>query len=86
MAHTTDSMRDLLLVRLAERLGDLAPHIDADRLTTDLELVRWAAQRENHIGITSQDRREVAEAIQRMNAIVFDGPNAPDPASFPQCF
>jgi hypothetical protein len=84
MAHTTDSLRDLLLARLAERVGDLAPHINAERLTADLELVRWAAQREDHIGVTPQDRREVAEAMERMNEIVFDGPDAPDPASFPQ--
>ena len=45
---------------------------------------RWAAQREDHIGVTPADRREVAEAVQRLNEIVFDGPDAPDPMTFPQ--
>lgn len=84
MAHSTDPMRDLLLARLAEKVGDLSPHINAERVTSDLALVRWAAERPNHIGITPQDRREVAEAAQRLNTVVFDGPDAPDPASFGQ--
>lgn len=79
-----DSMLDALLARLAERVGDLAPHINRERVATDLKLVRWAAQREDHIGVTPADRREVAGAVQRLNEIVFDGPDSPDPATFPQ--
>lgn len=82
--NCSDPMRALLLARLAEKVGDLSLHINAGRVTSDLALVRWVAERQDHIGITPQDRREVAEAVQRLNTVVFDSPNAPDPASFEQ--
>jgi hypothetical protein len=83
MAHNTDPMLDLLLARLAQKVGDLAHHINRERVADDLALARWAAERESHIGVTPQDRREVAEAVQRLNEIVFDGPDAPSLDTFP---
>jgi hypothetical protein len=46
MAPTSDPMRDLLLDCLAEKVGDLSPHINAERVASDLALVRWAAEAE----------------------------------------
>lgn len=60
------------------------PHINTERVASDLALVRWAAERQGLIDITPQDRREVAEAVQRLNGVVFDSPDAPDPAGFEQ--
>jgi hypothetical protein len=80
----SNPMRDLLLARLAEKVGDLSPHINAECVASDLALVRWAAERQSHIGVTSQDRREVDEAAQQLNTVVFDSPDAPDGASFEQ--
>jgi|SRR6266498_1878743 len=84
MARDIDPMLDLLLARLAEKVSDLAQLINRERVAADLKLVRWAAQREDHIGVTPADRHEVAEAVQRLNEIVFDNPDAPDPATFRQ--
>jgi len=83
MANDTDPMLDLLLARLAEKVGDLAQHINRERVAADLALARWAAERESHIGVTPQDRREVAAAVQRVNEIVFDAPDAPGLDTFP---
>jgi hypothetical protein len=76
-------MLDLLLARLTEKVGDLARHINRERVAADLALAHWAAQRENQIGVTPQERREVAEAVQRLNEIIFDSPDAPDLDTFP---
>jgi len=43
MAADIDAMLDLLLARLAEKVGDLARHINRERVAADLALAGWAA-------------------------------------------
>lgn len=87
MSAQPDPMLDALLERLAATLNeadplrDLGQHIDRQQVVADLMLVRRAAGRETALGFTPQDRRETAEAVQRINNIVFDGPDAPEPES-----
>ena len=85
MPTQPDPMLDAILERLAASLAaadptrDLAKHINREQVASDLTLVRLAAGRETAVGFTPQDRRAAAEAVQRINEIVFDGPDAPDP-------
>lgn len=51
------------------------------QVAADLARVRWAAQRETAVGITPADWQAVTEAVQHINRIVFDSPDAPDPAT-----
>lgn len=85
MTTQLDPMLDAILDRLATKITaadpsrDLAQHVNRTQVARDLALVRLAAGRETPIGFTPQDRRETAEAVQRINEIIFDGPDAPDP-------
>lgn len=87
MTQRPDPMLDAILERLAAKLAaadssrDLARHINRAQVAADLALVRRTAGRETAVGFTPQDRHAAAEAIQRINEIVFDGPDAPDPES-----
>jgi len=87
MTQRPDPMLDAILERLAAKLAaadssrDLARHINRAQVARDLAMVRLAAGRETAMGFTLQDRRETAEAVQRINEIIFDGPDAPDPES-----
>ncbi len=80
----TDPNAQLAALRAWPRRSAISRHINAGCVASDLALVRWAAERQGHIGITPQDRRAVAEAVQRLNTVVFDSPDAPDRASFEQ--
>lgn len=85
MTTQPDPMLVAILERLAAKLAaadpsrDLAKHINREQVARDLALVRLAASRETAVGFTPQNRRETAEAVQRINEIVFDSPDAPDP-------
>lgn len=79
---TNDATRTYLLDGLSIKT-DYPQHSNRERGANDLALLRWAAQRETQIGVTGADRREVAEAVQRLNEIVFNGPDAPTPDSYP---
>ena len=73
---TNDPLLNALLDMLASKT-DHPQHINTNRVASDLALVRWATHQEVQVGVTPADRREVAEAIQRLNEIVFDSPDAP---------
>lgn len=85
MTTQPNPMLDAILERLATKLAaadpsrDLAPHINRAQVARDLALLRLAAGRETPVGFTPQARRETAEAVQRINEIMFDSPDAPAP-------
>jgi hypothetical protein len=89
MTQHPNPMLGALLARLATKLAaadssrDLAQHINGEQVAADLGLVRLTAGRETVVGFTPQDRRTAVEAAQRLNEIVFDGPDAPNLDSFP---
>lgn len=85
MTTQPDPMLDAILERLTAKLAaadesrNLAKHINREQVAADLTLVRRTTGRETAVGFTPQDRRATAEAVQRINEIVFDGPDSPDP-------